>query len=234
MTPLPLSRARIIAAAVELIEREGADAVSMRRIAAELGVGVMSLYNHVPNKAALLEGVAERVLSQIAFTDDADAHWTERVRIQARAFRQIAHDYPRSTMVVVTRQLNSTAGLLPVERALATLRDAGFDGKRAVRILRTFIAYIVGSLLREVGVTPTFAPVPGGEVFRHDVDPQLFPEVSALTPLLGTCDHEAEFEFGLELLIQAIAALPKGSGPHGEDLLAARRSDHADPGDRPG
>lgn len=205
MTTEPLSRSRIVAAAIDLIEREGADAVSMRRIAAELGVGVMSLYNHVPNKDALLSAVAETVLSGIEFTDDPDAHWTDRVRAQARAFRQIAHHHPRSTMVVVSRQLHSNAGLLPVERALATLRGAGFDGPDAVRMLRMFIAFIVGSLLREVGVTPTFAPVHRGEVEPAEIDATLFPEVSALAPLLAECDHEAEFEFGIELLIQAIA-----------------------------
>ncbi|NUR91657.1 MAG: TetR/AcrR family transcriptional regulator [Nonomuraea sp.] len=205
MTTEPLSRPRIVAAAIDLIEREGADAVSMRRIAADLGVGVMSLYNHVPNKDALLSAVAETVLSGIEFTDDPDAHWTDRVRAQARAFRQIAHHHPRSTMVVVSRQLHSNAGLLPVERALATLRGAGFDGPDAVRMLRMFIAFIVGSLLREVGVTPTFAPVHRGSVEPAEVDATLFPEVSALAPLLAECDHEAEFEFGVELLIQAIA-----------------------------
>jgi len=204
----PLSRARIVAAAIELIEREGADAVSMRRIAAELGVGVMSLYNHVPNKEALLSGVAEAVLSGIEFTDDPDAHWTDRVRTQARAFRQIAHGHPRSTMVVVSRQLHSHAGLLPVERALATLRSAGFDEVDAVRVLRLFIAFIVGSLLREVGVTPTFAPVRTALINAEEVDPALFPEVSALAPLLARCDHEAEYDFGVELLIQAIAMHP--------------------------
>ncbi|MFI7152484.1 TetR/AcrR family transcriptional regulator [Nonomuraea sp. NPDC050022] len=205
----PLSRTRIVAAAIDLIEREGADAVSMRRIAADLGVGVMSLYNHVPNKDALLDGVAEAVLSQIEFTDDPDAHWTDRVRMQARAFRQIAHGHPRCTMLVVSRQLHSNAGLLPVERALATLRSAGFDGQDAVRVLRMFIAYIVGSLLREVGVTPTFAPPRGQMINPDDVDPTLFPEVNGLAPLLSSCDHDADFDFGVELLIQAIAVLPK-------------------------
>ena len=68
---MQLSRARIISAAVELIEREGVDAVSMRRIATGLGSGVMSLYNHVPSKAALLDGVAERVISSIDVTSEA-------------------------------------------------------------------------------------------------------------------------------------------------------------------
>lgn len=205
MSAEPLSRVRIVATAIDLIEREGADAVSMRAIAAELGVGVMSLYNHVPNKEALLDAVAETVLSQIEFTDDPDAEWTDRVRMQALAFRQIAHHYPRCTMVVVSRQLRSPAGLLPVERALVTLRGAGFGGDEAVRALRVFIAYIVGSLLREVGVTPTFAPVRGSDLRVEEVDPLLFPQVGELAPTLHECDHEAEFAFGLELLIQAMA-----------------------------
>ncbi|GII54638.1 TetR family transcriptional regulator [Planotetraspora thailandica] len=208
-----LSRTRIVDAAIALIERAGADAVSMRGIAAELGVGVMSLYNHVPNKAALLDAISESVLSQIEFTDDPSAHWTDRVRMQARAFRQIAHHYPRSTMVVFSRQLHSTAGLLPVERALATLRDAGFEGEAAVRMLRMFVAYIVGSLLREVGVTPTFAPVRDEALV--EVDPALFPEVSSLSPYLTSCDHDEEFEFGLELLVQAMAVRAEKRGARG-------------------
>lgn len=210
-----LSRDRIVAAAISLIDREGADAVSMRRLAAELGVGVMSLYNHVPSKSALLDAVAETVLSRIEFTDDPSAHWTDRVRMQARAFRRIAREYPRCTMVVVSRDLGSTAGLLPVERALATLRDAGFDGGEAVRMLRVFIAYIVGSLLREVGVTPAFAPVRPDVA---DVDPDLFPLIAELAPDLMACDDEEEFEFGLELLVQAMAARAEQAagrdGPH--------------------
>ncbi|MCK2217348.1 TetR/AcrR family transcriptional regulator C-terminal domain-containing protein [Actinomadura sp. ATCC 31491] len=220
----PLSRGRIVAAAIDLIEREGADAISMRRIAAELGVGVMSLYNHVPSKDALLNGVAEAVLSEIEFTDDPDAHWADRVRTQARAFRQIASHYPRSTMLVVSRQLHSAAGLLPVERALATLRSAGFDGAEAVSMLRVFIAYIVGSLLREVGVTPAFAPAHTRTISPVGVDAALFPEVSSLASLLDECDHEEEFEFGLEMLIQAAAArAERGSGEQGSRGQASRQ-----------
>ena len=71
-------------------------------------------------------------------------------------------------------------------------------------MLRMFIAYVVGSLLREVGVTPTFAPVRAGAAVA-EVDPALFPVVSELRPHLDSCDHDEEFEFGLELLVQAMA-----------------------------
>src|SRR5258708_33844948 len=119
-----LTRAGILTAAVELIERAGVDAVSMRRIAGLLGSGVMSLYNHVPSKAAVLDGVAERVMSGIDFTTDPDAAWEDQVRAQARAFRQIAQAYPRCTMVVASRPANSEAALRPMKHALATLRTA--------------------------------------------------------------------------------------------------------------
>jgi AcrR family transcriptional regulator len=212
---MQLTRERIVAAAVELIEREGVDAVSMRRIAAELGSGVMSLYNHVPSKDALLDGVAEQVMSGIDFSSEPGASWEDQVRAQARAFRQIARAHPRCTMVVVSRPNASATGLRPIEHALATLRGAGFTGDEAVRVVRAFVAYIVGSLLREVGVAPSLAPqhqlaqpaddAPGAG--QHRLDPAEFPQVTSLTAELMHKDHDADFEFGLELLVRAVADL---------------------------
>ncbi|RJL34148.1 TetR/AcrR family transcriptional regulator C-terminal domain-containing protein [Bailinhaonella thermotolerans] len=204
-----LTRDRIVSAAIGLIERRGAEAVSMRAIAAELGVGVMSLYNHVPSKSALLDGVAERILGGVEFEAAPGEHWTDQVRGQCRAFRQIALHYPRSTLVVMTRQLRAPSGLRPVERALATLREAGFAGETAVHVFRAVIAYLTGSLLREVGVTPALAPAPRDPAALEDAVAAGFPHIAALAPVLGRCDHAAEFEFGLELLVRAIEALPR-------------------------
>jgi AcrR family transcriptional regulator len=187
---MQLTRERIITAAVELIEREGVDAVSMRRIATELGSGVMSLYNHVPSKAALLDGVAERVISSIDVTSEPGASWADEVRAQARAFRQIARAHPRCTMVAVSRPTTSTSEPPPVSRALATLRSAGFGEEDALRIVRAFVAYVVGSLLREVGVSPSVA---------RQQPPRQAPHPNT--------DHDADFEFGLDLLVRSVADL---------------------------
>jgi AcrR family transcriptional regulator len=212
---MQLTRERIITAAVELIEQEGVDAVSMRRIAAELGSGVMSLYNHVPSKAVLLDGVAERVLSGIDFTIDPGASWEDQVRAQARAFRQIARAYPRCTMVVVSRPATSDAALRPMEHALATLRAAGFSAEDAVRGMRAFIAYIIGSLVREVGVSPGLEPqrplsqdpaVLSADIPIH-VNQADFPQVVSMSGELMQRDHDADFEFGLDLLVRAVADL---------------------------
>ncbi|HEX3493378.1 MAG TPA: TetR/AcrR family transcriptional regulator C-terminal domain-containing protein [Streptosporangiaceae bacterium] len=207
---MQLSRARIISAAVDLIEREGVEAVSMRRVAALLDCGVMSLYNHVPSKAALLDDVAERVISGIEFTALPGASWDEQVRAQARAFRAIARKYPRSTMLVVSRPTASLTGLRPIENALATLREAGCGGSEAVLIVRAFIAFIMGSLLREVGVTPDLREDDqGGEAIMTAAapDPVEFPQVTSLATELSRRDPDGDFEFGLDLLVHAIAAL---------------------------
>jgi AcrR family transcriptional regulator len=212
---MQLTRERIISAAVDLIEQEGVDAVSMRRVAGQLGSGVMSLYNHVPSKTALLDGVVERVMSGLELTIDPDASWEDQVRAQARAFRQIARAYPRCTMVVASRPATSAAALLPWEVALATLRDAGFGGEDAVRVVRTFVAYIVGSLLREVGVAPGLVPQrPLGAdpaVLEADrpiaLEPSEFPQVTSLSAELMQRDHDADFEFGLDLLVRSVSEL---------------------------
>ncbi len=202
-----LTRERIVAAAAELIEREGVTAISMRRIAAQLDCAVMSLYNHVPSKDALLDGVAEYVMSGIEVRTEPDADWQDQVRAQARAFRQIARAHPRCTMVVVSRPNNSAAALRPFERALATLAGAGFSGADSVRIVRAFIGYVMGCLLREVGVAPSLAHPDDVASRGGESDPAEFPLLTSLSAELGRRDHDADFEFGLDLLVRAVAEL---------------------------
>ncbi|HWN34803.1 MAG TPA: TetR/AcrR family transcriptional regulator C-terminal domain-containing protein [Pseudonocardia sp.] len=208
-----LSRERIVRAAVELIERDGSDAVSMRRVAAALGVGTMSLYNHVPNKAALLDGVAEFIMADMAFAADPDAAWQDQARALARTFRGISLRYPRSVLVVTTRQPRSTVGLRPVEITLAALRAAGFDDRTAVRLMRTFVSFVLGSLVHRVGVAEAgaagLAAAEGAELVRA-IEEAGFRHVRDLLPVLAEHDHDGDFEFGLELLIGAMEALRRG------------------------
>jgi AcrR family transcriptional regulator len=196
---MQLTRDRIIDAAVQLIEREGVDAVSMRRVATELGSAPMSLYNHVPSKAALLDGVVEQVAAGIQ-RPEPTASWEDDVRAQARAFRAIAHAYPRCTMLVVSRPA-STAATQTIEHALATLRAAGFGEDDAARTVRAFVAYIVGSLVREFGISPSVTAETEA------------PETELQAPRLSRAEHDADFEFGLEVLLRGITDRRRASGP---------------------
>ncbi|HEV2782497.1 MAG TPA: TetR/AcrR family transcriptional regulator C-terminal domain-containing protein [Actinophytocola sp.] len=211
----PLSRNRIVRTAIELIERDGVNAVSMRRLAAELGTGAMSLYNHVPHKAALLDAVAEHILAELEFAADSDIpDWREAARSMARTFRDIAHRYPRSVMVVVSRQPNSAAGLRPVELALGIARAAGFDGPAAVRVMRAVVNYVLGCLVHEASQTEAqWASEDRPLVTTAELDAAGLVNVRELLPALAEHDSEADFEFGLDLLISALDALPRTS-PH--------------------
>src|ERR687891_2960838 len=89
----PLSRRRILEAAVRFVDREGLDALSMRKLGSELGVEAMSLYNHVPNKSALLDGMVEVLLGELEILSE-NYGWEERIREGYRAFRRLAHKHP--------------------------------------------------------------------------------------------------------------------------------------------
>jgi AcrR family transcriptional regulator len=203
-----------VRAATDLIEREGADALSMRRVAAELGVAVMSLYNHVPSKAALLDAVAERILAGMVVPADPELHWTERARSLVRSFRKVAYDYPRSVTVVLTRKVDAPSGMRPVEHALAVAAEAGFDGETSVRIMRALLAYAIGAQMREAGAVKMLDYLrkdgPNRRSPRLDfLDPAEFPHVVAFQQDLLRHDPETDFEFGLDLLLAAVDAMPR-------------------------
>ena len=128
-----ITRDAVLAAALEIIDRDGADALSMRRLARALGRDPMILYRHAPNKAALLDGVAETVLAQL-HVDSADPDWAGQLREVARRYRALALAHPHVVPLIVTRPLATPLGLRPagtlrpLEDILALLTRAGFSG----------------------------------------------------------------------------------------------------------
>jgi AcrR family transcriptional regulator len=200
-----LSRDSIVAAAVRLIEAEGEAAASMRRISAELGVAAMSLYNHVPNKAALMDAIGEYVRAQIELPTDPRLSWEERAREMMRAFRAVVERYPRCVELMMARAPSSLVGLDPLEYALEMAEQAGFSGRDALRVVRAFTAYAIGAATTaaqrahaveslELGMLPD--PAPSAQ----------YPRIHALGLDLFVLD-ETDFEFGLDLLIAAVTRL---------------------------
>jgi hypothetical protein len=111
------------------------------------------------------------------------------------------------------RQLNSPAGLRPLELALATARAAGFDGVTSVRVMRTFVAYALGTVVNDARLDLMRANAAAGPDRYAALDPAEFPNALALAGTLMEHDHEADFEFGLDLLITAVTALPRADAP---------------------
>ncbi|MDX6742913.1 TetR/AcrR family transcriptional regulator [Actinocorallia sp. A-T 12471] len=202
-----LSRDAIVNAAIDLIERDGVEALSMRKVAARLGVAAMSLYHHVPNKAALVDAVVERVVSDLDFADDPAADPRERARGMMRAFRKIAKDRPKSVNLVITRTFESPATLRLYEHAMEIARAAGFAGGQAARIASAFLSYVIGSLLREARFAREATSGTGGDPFIRGadaIDPADYPNVTALVAEGHVYDADAEFEVGLEMLLRGL------------------------------
>jgi AcrR family transcriptional regulator len=201
---MQLSRKRVITAAIGLIEAEGVEAVSMQRLATELGCGLISLYNHVPSGNALLDGIADEVMSGMAWTWVPDASSQDQVQALLRAVRQIATAHPRCAILALSRRDIPASLMRPAETAIAGLQGAGFSGPGAVRIVRTFAACLLGLLAREAGFAPGADAEGDGSTRR--LRTAEFPQLTELSSELRASDVAGDFEFGVELLARVITA----------------------------
>lgn len=197
----PLDRRRILEAAVRFVDREGLEALSMRKLGAELGVEAMSLYNHVPNKGALLDGMVEVLLGELEVPPE-DEGWEQRVRDAYRAFRKLALEHPNVFPLLVVRPPDTMDGIWLVEEFLKTLRGAGFDPDTALYAFRALSSYASGYALAEIR---GFAMEPaGGRLGVLTLSEDDFPHIHELDAHLGKVDHDAEFEFGLDLILAGL------------------------------
>jgi TetR/AcrR family tetracycline transcriptional repressor len=197
----PLSRRRVLEAAVRFVDREGLGALTMRRLGAELEVEAMSLYNHVPNKGALLDGMVEVVLGELEVPPRSE-DWEERIREGYRGFRRLAHEHPNVFPLLVNRPPETMDGVWLVEEFLQTLREAGFGLEAALHAFRSLSSYTFGYAMAEIR---GFALEPdGSRPGALSLSPEEFPNLCELRPRLERVDHDAEFEFGLDLILAGL------------------------------
>lgn len=198
----PLTRERVLRAAITLADREGVGAVSMRKLGAELGVEAMSLYNHVSSKTAVLDGIVEILLNDVTLPDDIE-DWQECIRAMADSYREIALEHPHLVPLVATRPFNTIASLRPVEIGFEIFRVAGFDPETALHAFRTLAGFVTGYTLAETG--SFFGEAAGeGQLTPADLPPEQFPRLIEVGPYLSSTDHDAEFQFGVDVLITGL------------------------------
>jgi AcrR family transcriptional regulator len=201
----PLTRERVIDAALHIMDTEGLDAVSMRHVAREVGVEAMSLYNHVRDKDDLLNGVIERVMGGFMFPDRGPTDdWVAYGRRLAFAWRDVLRTHPTVMQLFAERKRGTSLDTMrPMEAALAVLRGAGLGEREAVQAFHAIGGFIFGYVMMESGYLPggqqnaqAFPPVPEGEL----------PNVAACLPYLADCDFDEEFTFGLDLMLEGLRA----------------------------
>jgi TetR/AcrR family transcriptional regulator, tetracycline repressor protein len=200
----PLTRNAIIAAALDLAEAEGLDKLSLHKVAARVGVKTMSLYNHVADKADLLDAMADHILGAVAIPDVDAMNWPDAVRATSQAVRTAAMAHPHCAPLVLVRRLNAPALLPIVDAVLRTAHRSGLDGATAVHVMRAHIAFLVGSLLREAGTTAHGSMATVVATSEAQLLDAGLPAVAASAGELAFCDHDAEFAFGLELFIASV------------------------------
>jgi AcrR family transcriptional regulator len=209
----PISRSVILRTALWIIDRDGVDGLSMRRLSDAVGRDPTVLYRHLPNKAAVLDGVAEIVLGQLT-VDTSDPDWVAQLRIVAHDFRRLAITHPNVVPLLVTRPLATPLGqrppgmLRPLEDVLTLLTSAGFTGVDALHMYRLLFGFLHGHILNELQEVVE-RPEETDDVLRlglHRLPITEFPHLRALAPALASYDGAAELDRGLDLLLTGLTA----------------------------
>ncbi|MFI6361028.1 TetR/AcrR family transcriptional regulator [Streptomyces sp. NPDC050743] len=146
----PLTEAGIYTAALKLIDADGADTLTMRKLAAALDANPMSLYHHVPNKEAVLRGVAAMVGAEFRTVTQKDLPWQERIRQLAKDFRTLAHRHPK-LMAYSFGQPDFVQPEDPFWLALTdVLESAGVPQQEVARVAAVICAAVFGVLIAEI------------------------------------------------------------------------------------
>jgi AcrR family transcriptional regulator len=208
-----ITRQVVLAAALRLIDAEGADALTMRRLARVLDRDPMILYRHAPNKAALLDGIAETVLAQLT-VDPAAPDWAAELRAVARRYRALALAHPNVVPLLMTRPLATPLALRPpgtlrpLENVLALLTRAGFRGPDALHIYRALFGFVHGHVLDELQELVE-KPDETDDLLRlglHRLPIGEFPLLRSLASVLASYNGAAELERGLDILLSGLSA----------------------------
>jgi len=200
----PLSRDRVLRAALDLVDREGVEALTMRRLGRELGVEAMSLYGYVRSKQDLIEGVVEQVFRQMPLITPGPGRWQDRIRRHAATYRTVLLDHPNAVRLVAGRPLVTEGTATFVESALAELCALGFELALADRVLGVIASFTLGLASEQVGdELRAAAPAPTA---GRSVDGDRFPRLAALGEMKPT-DYDQEFELGLDFIVGGIERL---------------------------
>lgn len=209
----PLDREAIVDAALRVLDRDGIDGVSMRRIAEELGTGPATLYWHVRNKDELFDLVLERVIGEIDPPEPDPSRWQEQLREMAHTMRAVMTSHRDLARVSLGRWPLGPNALRWLEWILTVTRGAGIPDRDAARVGFLFPLYVIGFVLDQDAAGPlplaqgvTLEQMLGNvrDYFRS-LDAH-FPNIAAVADEIVGGDTDERFEYGLDVLIAGLEA----------------------------
>jgi AcrR family transcriptional regulator len=201
----PLTRQRVLAAAVALADRGGVGALSMRKLAQELGVEAMSLYHHVANKDDILDGIVDVVFGEIELPT-GEAGWEAAMRRRSVSAREALRRHPWATGLMESRRTPGPANIRHHDAVLGVLRNAGFPVELAAHAYSLLDSYIYGFALQEASL-PFHTPEETAEVAQEIM--AAFAVEHVLQP---GYDYGDEFLYGLDLILDGLARARAAAG----------------------
>ncbi len=208
---VPLSRERVLRAALVLADREGIASLTMRKIGQELHVEAMSLYNHVANKDDILDGLVDLVFSEIALPSD-HADWKTAMRQRAISAHDVLLRHPWATSLMQSRTKPGPATLRHHDAVIGSLRAAGFTVDMAAHAFSVIDGYIYGFALQQINLpshTSEEAVELAGTILRQ-LPADKYPHLAEMIVEHGMkpgYDYAEEFEFGLDLILDGVERL---------------------------
>jgi AcrR family transcriptional regulator len=200
----PLSESVILDAAIALIERDGPEALSMRRLGFELGVEAMSLYHYVASRDDLLAAIGNRMLEPLRELD-LPRDWRTACRRFATGLRAIAVSRPATFRLLGLQPLDTPTSLRAVERLLGVLVAQGFTPRDALATYRAVASYARGYALAEATGFTVDAASPDGRTRLAALPPEDFPILHGRAAQLARLDASAAFDRGLEALLAGLS-----------------------------
>lgn len=207
----PLSRERVLRAALVLADMGGIESLTMRKIGQELHVEAMSLYNHIANKDDILDGIVDLVFSEIALPS-GHVDWKTAMRQRAISARDVLLRHPWATSLMQSRTKPGSATLRHNDAVIGSLRKAGFTIDMAAHAFSVLDGYIYGFALQQINLP--YHTVEENAVFAESLSQQLsadeYPHLAAMInehAMKPGYDYGEEFEFGLDLILDGLERL---------------------------
>ena len=205
--------------ALQLADADGLDALTIRKLAQVLGVTPMALYWHFRSKDELLDGLAERVWSEIDTDVDDAAPWSAQLRGLLESLLRVLRAHPAAAPVLLQTEKQNESALRATEVTLSVLRDAGFDPKHASEIARSALWTGIMLVMSEPGIE-SLAPDERAELQRRKqvvlatLPVAAFPRlVECAIPMTACDDPEFHYELGVSVFIAGVQAIAAKAGP---------------------
>jgi TetR/AcrR family transcriptional regulator, tetracycline repressor protein len=208
-----LSKATVTDRALKLADADGLDALTIRKLAQDLGVTPMALYWHFRSKEELLEGVAERVWSEIDVRADPSVPWPVQLRRGLESLIGVLRAHPAAPQLLLEHEKRNEAALRATEAALEILRSAGFDPQQASEIARSTLWTGIMLVMSESGYHPELLPDERAEWQRRGhvelamLPADRYPRLVECAAPMADCDPEIHYRLGVDLFIAGVKAM---------------------------